>query len=323
MNFSADHGMNETAGSKTACFRCNFRLVLVGCCMVDYNSRDWLHTIFSLHKGDTARKLGFVLFGMLAYCTAVAYFIIEYVHPGPESDLKNIAIMHSLLGFVISTLLVFRTNTAYDRWWEGRKAWGSLTNNSRNLAIKLAHILADQQEDRHFFRAMIPNYAYALKNHLRGVAQPSEWEACPGFDPASIDVKRHQPNQIATRLFGKMDELYQRGVLRPEHLLVLNAEFQSFTDICGICERIHTTPIPYSYSSFLKKFVALYCLTLPIGYVLSLHYWVVPVVLIVFYVLTSLELIAEEIEDPFGTDDNDLPTDRMSANIRIAVGDLL
>ncbi|RYC71777.1 MULTISPECIES: bestrophin family protein [Spirosoma] len=291
--------------------------------MVDYNSKDWLHAIFSMHRGDTARKLGPTLLGMLVYCSAVAYFIIEYVHPGPESDLKNIAIMHSLLGFVISTLLVFRTNTAYDRWWEGRKAWGSLTNNSRNLAIKLAHILAEQAEDRLFFKAMIPNYAYALKNHLRGIAQPEEWEACPGFDPATVDPKRHQPNQIATRLFGKMDELYQRGVLRPEHLLVLNAEFQSFTDICGICERIHTTPIPYSYSSFLKKFVALYCLTLPIGYVLSLHYWVIPVVLIVFYVLTSLELIAEEIEDPFGTDDNDLPTDRMSANIRQAVKDLL
>lgn len=292
--------------------------------MVDYNSKEWLHTIFSLHQGDTARKLGAALLAMLVYCTAVAYFIIEYVHPGPDSDLKNISIMHSLLGFVISTLLVFRTNTAYDRWWEGRKAWGSLTNNSRNLAIKLAHILSEAEpDDRHYFRAMIPNYAYALKNHLRGHSQPDEWESCPGFDPASIDPKKHQPNQMAMHLFGKLDELYQRGVIRPEHLLVLNAEFQSFTEICGICERIHTTPIPYSYSSFLKKFVALYCLTLPLGYVLSLHYWVIPVVLIVFYVLASLELIAEEIEDPFGTDSNDLPTDRMATSIRQAIAEIL
>ena len=292
--------------------------------MVDYNSKEWLHTIFSLHKGDTIRKLAPTLLGMLVYCTAVAYFIIEYVHPGPNSDLKNISIMHTLLGFVISTLLVFRTNTAYDRWWEGRKAWGSLTNNSRNLAIKLAHILnTEDEEDRRFFRAMIPNYAYALKNHLRGDFCPDEWEACSGFDPASGIADRHQPNQIAMRLFGKLDELYQRGVIRPEHLLVLNDEFQSFTEVCGICERIHTTPIPYSYSSFLKKFVALYCLTLPIGYVLSLHYWVVPLVLIVFYVLASLELIAEEIEDPFGIDANDLPTDRMAASIRKAVAELI
>ncbi len=292
--------------------------------MIDYDPKDWLRFIFSVHKSDTLRKLAPVLVGMAAYCLLIAYVVIEYLHPGPDSDLKNIYIMHSLLGFVISLLLVFRTNTAYDRWWEGRKAWGTLTNNSRNLALKLAHMLeTDDAESRQFFRAMIPNYAFALKNHLRGRAQLNELEPCPGFDPADLDLTKHQPNQMAMRLFGKMDELYQRGTIRPEHILVLNVEFTTFTEVCGICERIHTTPIPFSYSSFLKKFVTLYCLTLPLGYVLSLHYWVIPVVMVVFYVLASLELIAEEIEDPFGTDANDLPTDRLSNNIRKAVGELL
>ncbi|CCH03353.1 putative membrane protein [Fibrella aestuarina BUZ 2] len=292
--------------------------------MTDYDPKDWFRYLISFDKGDTARKLAPALLGMAAYCSAIAWFVIEYVHPGPDSDLKNIAIMHSLLGFVISTLLVFRTNTAYDRWWEGRKAWGSLTNNSRNLALKMAHIIApDDQASREFFRSMIPNYAFALKNHLRGHYEASDFLLCPGFDPATINPDNHVPNQVAMRLFSKMDELYQSGTFRPEHLLVLNEEFSSFTDICGICERIHSTPIPYSYSSFLKKFVAVYCLTLPLGYVLSLHYWVIPVVMIVFYVLTSLELIAEEIEDPFGTDANDLPTEKMAENIRKAVAALL
>jgi putative membrane protein len=261
---------------------------------------------------------------MAIYCSVVAYVVIEYIHLSPDSDLKNVAIMHSLLGFVISTLLVFRTNTAYDRWWEGRKAWGSLTNNSRNLALKLAHILGpDDHDDRSFFRAMIPNYAFALKNHLRGTFQADDLSSCPSFTPDKLKPDEHVPNQIALRLFGKLDELYQAGTIRPEHLLVLNEEFSSFTEICGICERIHSTPIPYSYSSFLKKFVAVYCLTLPLGYVLSLHYFVIPVVLIVFYVLASLELIAEEIEDPFGTDANDLPTERMAQNIGKSVAALL
>lgn len=292
--------------------------------MIDYEPKEWFRNIVSFNKADTARKLAPVLLVVALYCTAVAWFVIEYVHPGPDSDLKNIAIMHSLLGFVISTLLVFRTNTAYDRWWEGRKAWGSLINNSRNLALKLAHVLApDDQESRLFFRAMIANYAVALKNHLRGQFNAAELVPCPGFVPTALDPTQHVPNQVAMRLFSKMDELYQAGTLRPEHLLVLNQEFSTFTDICGICERIRNTPIPYSYSSFLKKFVALYCLTLPLGYVLSLHYWVIPVVVFVFYVLTSLELIAEEIEDPFGTDANDLPTERMTAGIRKSVDELL
>ncbi|MBO0937817.1 bestrophin family protein [Fibrella sp. HMF5335] len=292
--------------------------------MTDYDPKDWFRYLISFDRSDTARKLAPALLAMAAYCSAVAWFVIEYVHPGPDSDLKNIAIMHSLLGFAISTLLVFRTNTAYDRWWEGRKAWGSLTNNSRNLALKLAHILAaDDHDSRTFFRAMIPNYATALKNHLRGQFHAADFVVCNGFDPANVKPDQHVPNQMAMRLFSKMDELYQAGVIRAEHLLVLNGEFSSFTEICGICERIHTTPIPYSYSSFMKKFIAVYCLTLPLGYVLSLHYWVIPVVIFVFYVLTSLELVAEEIEDPFGTDANDLPTERMAQGIRTAVGELL
>ena len=292
--------------------------------MTDYDPKDWFRYLISFDKGDTARKLAPALLGMTVYCLVVAWFVIDYLNIGPGSDLKNLSALHSLLGFAISTLLVFRTNTAYDRWWEGRKAWGSLTNNSRNLALKLAHILkSGDQDGRAFFSAMIPNYAIALKNHLRGQFQVNEFVVCPGFDPADLNPSQHVPNQMAMRLFSKMDELYQAGVLRPEHLLVLNGELSSFTEICGICERIHTTPIPYSYSSFLKKFIALYCLTLPIGYVLILHYWVVPVVVIVFYVLTSLEVVAEEIEDPFGMDANDLPTERMSQSIHTAVGDLL
>lgn len=86
-------------------------------------------------------------------------------------------------------------------------------------------------------------------------------------------------------------------------------------DVCGACERIKNTPIPFSYSSFIKKFIFIYCFTLPLGYVSNLHYLVIPLVVFVFYVLASLEIIAEEIENPFGTDANDLPLDTICKNI--------
>ncbi|MFT4031338.1 MAG: bestrophin family protein [Siphonobacter sp.] len=292
--------------------------------MVEYNSKEWIRFVFSVKKADTIYKLAPLLVAMTVYSTIVAVVVIEFWHPGPNSDLKSISTVHSLLGFVMSMLLVFRTNSAYDRWWEGRKLWGSLVNNSRNLAIKLAHIIpVSEGEDRHFFRTMIPNYAFCLKNHLRNVYLPEELQETAGFSRSDLKVDYHIPNQMAMRIFSKLDELYQRGIIRPEHLLVLNAEFQSFTDICGGCERIRKTPIPFSYSSFLKKFISIYCLTLPFGYVLTLQYSVIPMVLFIFYVLASLEEIAEEIEDPFGNDANDLPTDDISAGIRKAVGELL
>jgi len=98
---------------------------------------------------------------------------------------------------------------------------------------------------------------------------------------------------------------------------------QSFTDICGACERIKNTPIPYSYSVFIKKFILIYVATLPFGFVFSLGYWVIPIVGFIFYVLASLELIAEEIEDPFGADENDLPLGKMARGIQVHIHELI
>jgi putative membrane protein len=121
----------------------------------------------------------------------------------------------------------------------------------------------------------------------------------------------------------RMEQLRKESKLLPEHLLFLQAELNNFTDAVGACERIRKTPIPFSYSVFLKKFIFLYVMTLPFGFVFSLGYWVIPVVSIIFYVLASLELIAEEIEDPFGSDANDLPTEEIALGIRVSIRQLL
>jgi putative membrane protein len=94
-------------------------------------------------------------------------------------------------------------------------------------------------------------------------------------------------------------------------------------DILGACERILKTPVPYSYSMFLKKFIFLYVITLPIGFVATFDWWSVPVVMLVFYILVSVELIAEEIEDPFGVDENDLPLDGLCETIEANVQEVL
>src|SRR3712207_5643583 len=91
----------------------------------------------------------------------------------------------------------------------------------------------------------------------------------------------------------------------------------------GACERIKNTPIPYSYSIFMKKFIFIFTMTMPLGFITTFAYWDIPVVMFVFYVLVSLELIAEEIEDPFGKDANDLPMDELAARIGQNVPDLL
>jgi ion channel-forming bestrophin family protein len=295
-------------------------------CMISYNPKDWFTFIFRFHKADTFRKLGSMLIGICVYSALIALLEIYVWQLSDNSYVRNIPIMHSLLGFAISMLLVFRTNTAYDRWWEGRKLWGSLVNNSRNLALKLSAILPESEAaQRSFFRKIIPAYAYALHNHLR-----REQTRIELFDDEEhkhvfqkIDKEKHIPNQIALLIFQHIQQLYRENKISGEQLIYLNGELQSFTDICGACERIKNTPIPFSYSVFIKKFIFFYIMTLPFGYVFQLGFYVIPVVAFIFYVLASLEIIAEEIEDPFGGDENDVPTDKLSQNIQRHVGEIL
>jgi len=294
--------------------------------MISYNPKDWFTFIFRFHKADTFRQLAPLIAGICIYSGLVAYLELEYWKLSEMSYVRNLPVMHSLLGFAISMLLVFRTNTAYDRWWEGRKLWGSLVNNSRNLAMKLAVILSTEETgQRSFFRKIIPAYAYALHKHLH-----KERTRIELFEDEEhkhifhdIDHAKHVPNQVALIMYQHIQQLYNEKKITGEQLLFLNAELQSFTDICGACERIKNTPIPFSYSVFIKKFIFFYIMTLPFGYVFQLGYYVIPVVAFIFYVLASLELIAEEIEDPFGGDSNDVPTELLSQNIHRHIAEII
>lgn len=294
--------------------------------MISYNTKDWFSFIFRFHKADTFRKLGWLIFAIGVYSCLIAYLELEYWQLSEKSYVKNIPLMHSLLGFAISMLLVFRTNTAYDRWWEGRKLWGSLVNNSRNLAMKLDTLLpAEERGQRSFFRKIIPAYAHSLHQHLRREQTRIELfedeEHKHVFN--KIDKEKHVPNQLALLMYKHIHQLHKENKISGEQLLFLNTELQSFTDICGACERIKNTPIPYSYSVFIKKFIFVYVMTLPFGYVFQLGFYVIPVVAFIFYVLASLEIIAEEIEDPFGGDENDVPTDKLAQNIQRNVAEML
>ncbi|MBK7684246.1 MAG: hypothetical protein KA347_11895 [Bacteroidia bacterium] len=287
--------------------------------MTHYNPKDWLTFIFRFHKADTFRKLIPMMILIATYSLLIAYLEIEFWKLSENSHVKNLTIMHTTVGFVLSLMLAYRTNTAYDRWWEGRKLWGALVNNSRNLAIKLNAYLSDE-DDRKYFRKLIPTYSEVLANHLMN--EEVSLMLFEGFD-LEIDHHKHKPNQVASLLFQRTNNLYRSGKITGEQFIIINSELQSFTDICGACERIKNTPIPYSYNAFIKKFIFFFVMTLPFGFVFTLGYLVIPVVVFIFYVLASLELIAEEIEDPFGKDTNDLPILKISSNIKKHVTEIL
>ncbi|MGQ7947637.1 bestrophin family protein [Flavobacterium sp. WC2509] len=287
--------------------------------MISYNPKIWLTYIFRFHKSDSFRELLPFVFLLGIYSGTIAYLEIEYFKLEETSHVRNLSIIHTTLGFVISLLLAYRINSAYDRWWEGRKLWGALVNNSRNLAIKLSVILKDEK-DLAYFRKLIPSYASMLNKHLK-----DEETSMLLFEDIDLILNhhKHRPNQIAKMLFQKINDLYISHKITGDQLIILNNEIQSFTDICGACERIKNTPIPYSYSTFIKKFIFVFVLTLPYAYVFALGYYVIPVVSFIFYVLASIEIISEEIEEPFGNDDNDLPIEKIAQNIKKHIEEII
>jgi putative membrane protein len=284
--------------------------------MIAYNPKDWYKLILSFHKSDTFRMLLPAIIGMCVFSGVLVYLITCVWKWNYEGTIA----IHSLLGFVISLMLVFRTNTAYDRWWEGRRLWGGFVNHSRSIATKL-HAFLDRTDSAKA-QALLSNYFFACKDHLRKEMSTKDWMEVPGESFDRYTDAGHVPNAILTDLVAEIHRLQKAGKISEVQMLMMNDELRSFAELMGACERIKSTPIPYSYSMFIKKIIFFYTITIPFGLSTAYHYWTILIVAFIFYAFASLELLAEEIEDPFGRDANDLPTDEIALKIKKATEDI-
>ena len=280
--------------------------------MIKYNPKNWFKLIFALHKSDTLRMLWKEIIYIGVFSAFLSFAMIEYFDG--IDVLESLLSVYSIVGFVISLLLVFRTNTAYDRWWDGRKKWGALVNDTRNLAIKISSIIKEQ-EHRTFFTTAIPNFVFATKEHLRDGVVYSELELTEQ-EAAHLSKKEHVPNAISQQMYLHTQQLKSEGKISQEEFLVLDKNMNALLDSLGACERIKNTPIPFSYSLFLNKFIFIYVTTIPLAFIPVFGYYSIIIAMFLFYVLVSMEILAEEIEDPFGTDDNDLPTHNLCLKIK-------
>lgn len=278
-----------------------------------YNTKNFLKILVSLHKSDTMKILFPTMVLMAIYSYGIQYLEVEYLHLTAKSKVSNIGLIHSLLGFVLSLLLVFRTNTAYDRWWEGRKLWGKLVNDTRNFAVKINVILGDDRKSADQISRYLKYFPHFLAKHLS--QESTRLALDEDYSEIEKSLKNHGPTDLVILLTHKLYQLKKEGKISDVEMLYLDTQLTGFLDVCGGCERIKNTPIPYSYSSFIKKFIILYVVALPIAYVINLGLFMIPLTVFVYYVLMSLELIAEEIEDPFNNDENDIPMETIAQNI--------
>ncbi|KXX66686.1 bestrophin family protein [Flammeovirga sp. SJP92] len=283
--------------------------------MIIYKANDnWFGDIKHLATSWTmVRVMRAVLF-FGVYTTAIWLLHFKFF---PEKDQSVIGSAFSLLGIVLSILLVFRTNSAYDRWWEGRKQWGALINNTRNLAVYAHTILPAENHQLRFYLAVrISNFCHAMVEHLREGTNLDILIHLTEEDRKKYSKRGHVPNAITQEIYSKIVTEHRNGTITDPDLINYGPLHKSLLDIIGACERIKKTPIPFSYAVFMKIFITTYGLLLPIALTPQMGYFAIPVVMLVMFAFIGIELMGEEIEDPFGLDCNNLPTGDMAKSIQ-------
>lgn len=290
--------------------------------MIVYKSNNWFSSIYHFHTGPTARALVrrilLIFFYVLAVTVGELNFYDLRLADTPSS-------FWGAIGILLSLLLLFRTNTAYDRFYEGRRTWGVLVNNCRNLAIYFNAVFpADDTENRLFFARTIANFPFALRNHLRDVQTLDDLEGTAELaEQQSLENFDHKPAGVSGQLRMRTETLYRNGQLSNSQHINVNGYLTSLMDVCGVCERIKTTPIPFSYQLFIRLFIMLYVAVLPFTVIDAYGYLTIPAVVLTSYILVGLEMIGAEIEEPFGLERNDLPLSQLSQLIRVNVHDIL
>jgi len=237
--------------------------------------------------------------------------------------ISNIRVSLPILGsiipnIVLGLLLVFRTNTAYERFWEGRKAWGLLVNTVRNLSRQILVAISEQEpSDRQAKIAavkLLPAFAIALKLHLRSQQVNDELAANLSIEQFDrLKGMNHPPLEIAFWISSYLQKQSQDEKLDRYQLSDMSQLLNQMVDVTGICERILRTPIPLAYAIHLKQLLMIYCLSLPFQMVDQLEWLTGPIVALISFTLLG----------PFGHDANDLPLDNICNTMMRNIEDLI
>jgi putative membrane protein len=198
---------------------------------------------------------------------------------------------------VIGLLLVFRTNTAYDRWWDGRKMISSISHEIDMVSARLGAI-ETQENYIHVeeYRLSVREFLVKLRNYLSAGED--------GESSVQFHLAQKKSIQKAIIALNKLDN-------KDINMMGLMTSLDKMLEHSNNLERIKNTPIPLSYVFHIKMSIFIYLVTLPFGMFHDLGLWAVPMVMLIYYIIAGVEIISNEIENPFANDPNDLPTHKL------------
>ena len=283
--------------------------------MVEYDNKNWL-ALLVMFNGSVFRSIlsRIVIFTLLSA-------VIAGLHQTHFINLKDIpSTPWAVVGVALGLLLVFRTNTAYDRFWEGRKLWGEITNQTRLLSIGILAYLQPGPDTAAVQQRLINlliAFPILTKQRLR---QIQDWQEVQPFllpgDQQRIAGANHPALATLSLITALLGQCTTQGLLTEQRLTILHPSLGELPRCLGGCERIRNTPLPIAYVLHLKRFLSLFCLTIVLPMVAVMGWWSLLVTVLVSYAFIGVEEIGVEIEDPFGDDPNDLPLDKICTTIQ-------
>lgn len=263
------------------------------------------------------------IFSRILVITLLSCVVVWMYHRQWFSPTHLSAVPFSLFGLALSVFMGFRNNVCYDRWWEARKQWGDLIVQARSLAresaVLLAASTANPVQERLVRRCI--GFGYALAARLRD--QDVLAAVRPWVQPEELDTlagNRNVPDALLLAINRDPAACLRRGELTDILYQALTQRVAQCAAIQAACERIKYTPTPFAYSLLLHRTAWLFCLLLPFGLVGTLEYLMPVAVTIIAYTFFGLDALGDELEDPFGLEENDLP---LSALARVIEIDLL
>lgn len=277
---------------------------------------NWLRMLF-VWRGSILRTI----LPQLAVTALLAILVVRFHGELLNRKITLTAVPFSLVGVALAIFLGFRNSASYDRYWEARRLWGRLLIECRNAARQYASFTP---ADPRTFVLGLAAFVHAVRHQLRrSPLRPDLERLLPPEVAAACASSPNPPLHVMTWLAGALRDLRLAGQLEPILLAELDRSLSGLNDAHGGCERIASTPLPFTYSVILHRTVYLYCLLLPFGLLDAIGVMTPIMVTFVAYTFFAIEALCDELEEPFGLMANDLALDAMSINIESQLREML
>ena len=248
--------------------------------------------------------------------------------------LKSLSFPTGIIGTALAFLIGFRNNSAYDRWWEARKIWGKLINDSRYFSLKVISFISNNWNEnlsnkdiksvqkRLIYRHIA--FVWSVNKHLRKL----EWEeTLSGFisDEELDTLKQEQHIPLAILKYQVLDvkSLFEKKYFDDFRHLSFDAIMENFNDALGKSERIKNTVFPMQYNWYMQYAIWVFLTLLPLSLAGYVGLWFIPLSFLIGYVFILLEYLGRHIENPFENHPNDTPLDALSRTIETNLKEIL